>query len=370
MGNWIKTYSIFSLLNFITFTLTVVYGRTNLHFLIPFLIINAFFCFWEALKIYKLKFDYFKAVSNRIDTLMLFVLIYWIVSGYSDIDSPFEEYVLAFFVTWRGINSFRIFDGTRYYFRLVKESLDSIKYFLIILAYSTIFFSILLFVLGNKHQTSFIDVWKKSWDLNFSGQYEEDYSASDVLTYFTVVGATILNVILMLNLLISILGDKYDLFMVEKNVYDMKEKIDFSLEIQKTLFWKRQYNQSKYFYIVKKAFSNDDEDQSSDWQGKIIFLEKRQEKKLEDLNKTSKELKRIVEKSFSENNSGVLNENLRKIVDELDKKRDTRMSKVEQSINVIEKSISGIEQKNLELEKKMNQIDDSLTKIFNILKKN
>ena len=347
MGNWIKIYSIFSLFNFISFALTVVYGRTYMFFLIPFLIINSYFCVWEILQIYSLKFKYFNRINNCIDTLMLFVVIYWIVAELLDIESPFEEYILAFFVTWRGINSFRIFDGTRYYFRLVKESLNGIKYFLIIFAYSTLFFSVIFYILASKHQTSFIDIWQKSWNLNFSGQYDENYSARDILTYFTVVGATILNVILMLNLLISILGDKYDIFMVDKKFYDMKEKIDFSLEIQKTLFWKKQYNQSKYFYIVKKAFHNNDDDNKDDWQGKIMFLEKRQEKKLDDL-------KQILEKSFGKNNSGSLNEGLQKIIEAADTNK-----------RVLEQKIIAVEQK---MDARMNQIDEALAKIFNILK--
>ena len=56
----------------------------------------------------------------------------------------------------------------------------------------------------------------------------------------------------MLNLLISILGDKYDLFKVEKRIYDLKEKIDFALEVQRTLFWKNELNNPNIFIYSQK----------------------------------------------------------------------------------------------------------------------
>ena len=55
----------------------------------------------------------------------------------------------------------------------------------------------------------------------------------------------------MLNLLISILGDSYDLFMIEKRVYCLKEKIYFSLEIQTILFWEKT---SEYIQIFLFSF--------------------------------------------------------------------------------------------------------------------
>ena len=146
----------------------------------------------------------------------------------------------------------------------------------------------------------------------------------------------------MLNLLISILGDKYDLFMVEKKVYDMKEKIQFSLEIQTTLFWKKTYNQGKYLYILTKTFDNDDDDANEDWQGKIMYLEKRQERKIEELNQKSNEIKNIVEQKIS----GV------------EEKMDTRM-------NALEQKISGVEQK---MDAKMNYLEADVKEILKILK--
>ena len=363
---WVSIYSIFSMLNFIIFILTIVYGRTNLTCLILFLITHSFFFFWEILQFYSIKFEYFRVKRNYIDIFMHLLIIYWIVAGFFDFDSPYEEYILAFFVTSRGINSFRIFDGTRYYFRLVKESLDSIKYFLAIFAYTTLFFSILLFILINKHNNSFTGVWQKSWTLNFTAEFDGNYSASEVVAHLTVIGATILNVILMLNLLISILGDKYDLFMVEKRVFDLKEKIDFSLEIQITLFWKKQYNQSKYFYIISNAFNDGDENQGDDWQGKIMFLEKRQEKKLEELNQKSNELKELMTVALKEKISTTSKEDLNTKINRVEQKISEIDKKIENRMNEVEQKINGVE---LKIENRMNNVEDLVKKILLILNK-
>ena len=227
---------------------------------------------------------------------------------------------------------------------------------------------------------SFIDIWKKSWTLNFIGEFDSNYSANEVVAYLTVVGATIINVILMLNLLISILGDKYDLFMVEKKVYDLKEKIDFSLEIQTTLFWKRNYNQPKYFYLITNAFDDEDENQSDDWQGKIVFLEKRQERKLEELNQKSNEIKEILKGALQDKNSvgssGNLETKIKGVDDKIievekkimgiEQRVDARMNGVEQKISGVQQEIKAVEQN---IGNRINEVENLVLKILGILNK-
>ena len=87
----------------------------------------------------------------------------------------------------------------------------------------------------------------------------------------------------MLNIFISTSRVKFDdIILVERKVYDIKEKIDISLEIQTELFWKKDYNLSKYFYLLSTEFSELNDNQSYDCQRKFMYLKKRQEKKLEE----------------------------------------------------------------------------------------
>ena len=114
--------------------------------------------------------------------------------------------------------------------------------------------------------------------------------------------------------------------------------------------------------MVVKAFSDEDENQSDDWQGKIMFLEKRQEKKLDELSQKSNDLKDIIIGAFQDKNSGVIDENLRKSIKELDTKLNVVDQKMSIRMNEFEKKISG-------LETKFNDLDISIKEMIGILKK-
>ena len=94
--NWIRFYSLLALLNLIFFVFCIVYGRTNILVLVPFLVVCFMLFIWEILQMYSLKFAYFNEIINYIDIFMILVVIYWTVAGFLEIDTPFEEYALAF----------------------------------------------------------------------------------------------------------------------------------------------------------------------------------------------------------------------------------------------------------------------------------
>ena len=85
----------------------------------------------------------------------------------------------------------------------------------------------------------------------------------------------------MLNMLISILGDSYDLFMVERSIIDYREKIEVVLEFQTTFFWRKSRNLKQFVHALASPF--EDEENSDDWQGRIVFSEKKQERRIEEL---------------------------------------------------------------------------------------
>ena len=219
------------------------------------------------------------------------------------------------------------------------ESLDSIKYFLVIFFYSTLFFSLLLYIMNN-NQKSFYDIWKQAWSLNFTGEFDYEFSVDKNIAYGTVVAATILNVILMLNLLISILGDKYYYFMIDKKVYDFKEKIESAIEIQTTFFWKQNLNKRKFFYILTKAFDEGQDENFDDWQGKITFIEKKQEKRLEELTSKTQNLNEIIEQKI-----------------------DVKISVIESKISGVEDNISAFNSKILLVQEKTSSIEEKIEKI-------
>lgn len=81
---------------------------------------------------------------------------------------------------------------------------------------------------------------------------------NSTLVYITVVVARVVNVVLMLNMLISILGDSYDNFLLEKHIIDYKEKLDFIIEIQKVLFFKKGKRTEQHFHFLVSPFNDED----------------------------------------------------------------------------------------------------------------
>ena len=102
-----------------------------------------------------------------------------------------------------------------------------------------------------RQNTSLLTLWKLSWAINITGDAEID-NKDDFLVYVTIFMSTILNVILMLNMLISILGDSYDIFMVERSIIDYREKINVTLEFQTALFWRKSNNLFMLWLLLLK----------------------------------------------------------------------------------------------------------------------
>ena len=70
--------------------------------------------------------------------------------------------------------------------------------------------------------------------------------------------ATIINVILMLNLLISILGDSYERFQLEDTNVDIKEKARISMELQSMMFWAKYKSHLKYIRLCNYGFQSEE----------------------------------------------------------------------------------------------------------------
>ena len=102
--------------------------------------------------------------------------------------------------------------------------------------------------------------------------------------------ATLINVVLMLNLLISILGNSYDQFQIEKPIIDYTEKAKILLEVQEMMFWRKKKSGLQFIHVLASPFEEEDED----WEGKVVFLEKKINKNLIVLQDDMNEIKSAV----------------------------------------------------------------------------
>ena len=156
----------------------------------------------------KLK-TYFSVLWNLADlTRIGFVAAYLYLSAIADREGEATTnrirtlaVVFAWFICLR---SFTIFKQTRYLNRLIFETTKGMIPFMIIFLY-TIF--VLSLAIMSLHDDSFIDSWQQSYRMAF-GDFEDEYAEHrDRIVFFF---GTLALPLIMLNLLISIMGDKYD----------------------------------------------------------------------------------------------------------------------------------------------------------------
>ena len=245
-----------------------------------YLCINIFMGFHEVLQVrYEgLKF-YISCKRNIIDVTSIAFTITWIFSlVVFKRDLTFAKWFMVFFNFIKGLNIFKAFDATRFYIALLIRIISETYSFLIIFFYSTLAFGGLYIAsVGNKYDT-FNMLWKIPYELNF-GVFEASTEASIEYVYFML--ASLLNIVMMLNLLIAILSDSFDKFQIEALELDYKEKMDVIVEIE-SLFLVIKTKTNKGFLQLCDLDSKETEEEP--WGGKIKEIEQKIEKISRDVN--------------------------------------------------------------------------------------
>ena len=232
--------------------------------------------------IFKIAFNW-----NTIDIARLSFCGIWIYYYFNNQEAPiFVTYLLTAFTLLRGITGFRCFSGTRYYVRLVFDSAANIKDFLFLFFYATLAFGVLI-NLSQSESISFQGIWINSYSLNL-GSIDEFQEIN--ISYLIFFFATIINVIIMLNLLISILGDSFDRFQVSAAEIDYMEMVDVIKEIETLMIWKR-HRTDKGYLVVLDLFRDQNSFDESKWEGKISKISKDIRYEISPLKTELKELK-------------------------------------------------------------------------------
>ena len=242
--------------------------------------------------------DYFLDYWNDIDLLRVSLSLIWIILlmlGNDDNDwykSVSWNTILINFA--RGLTGFRLFNRTRFYVQLIIRSVTGTISFFIIFIYTTIAFGVIFSISGDSdNDVGFFDyVWKVPFDLSM-GSF--DSGTEHPFHYSCFLITSFLNVIIILNLLISILGDEFEKFQIEVPEIDQKEKLDGVLEIENLLFWRRNRREYKHMQLCSEITPDNDED---DWQGKIKVFEQKIGKLEKSTKLEMKEMKEYIQKEF------------------------------------------------------------------------
>ena len=262
---WVLSYTFLLWLNLVLLVFLFTLENIGKTWALPvFLLANFLLIFWESIQMFMGGLiQYFREPWNLIDFSRFTLSMVWVVWNIFNYEKNFNYRILAWLVALlsfiRGLTGFRVFDGTRYYVRLILRALGDMGYFFIMLGYSTITFGIMFQVSRQNNTLDFKNLWMDSYSLNFGNFEAQDqyYFSFETIVYML---ATMVNVILMLNLLISILGDSYSNFQIDKTLIDFSEKASVILEIQKMFFWVSNVGDNKYLHVLCPSITNHEEE--------------------------------------------------------------------------------------------------------------
>lgn len=218
-----------------------IFFRDSGEFLIELFVIHMLLFLYEILQIITDFYDYWRDMWNILDQLRGFSFSLF---AYLEWQGIYDKNVLLTVIifSWtRGISYFRMFEGTRYMVRLLSEVISDMQVFFIILTYSTMAFTFILYL--NNTDTSFTEYLTIAYRLNLS-DFETNYNQSfDWIIFFF---ATVINPLIMLNLLVSIMANTYKRVKEGNDIANFQELTEMILEVEKLMFWKRGNKQQYY----------------------------------------------------------------------------------------------------------------------------
>ncbi|OMJ92789.1 hypothetical protein SteCoe_4425 [Stentor coeruleus] len=232
------------------------------------IVINAILVFYEFYQFVLTYKTYLRDVWNLLDVIRLIIFIV-----YFSLQKPSR--IILFFlnlISWaRGVTYFRVFTGTRYMVSLLTQVSVDIFAFLVILFYFTVAFTFMnLSLTGSKDDYESFYTIQNTYLLNFGSFIINENDGSWEWLCFVI--SSMINFLVMVNLLISIIGDTYDKVQSFRDIADRKEMAEMVLEIEYLMIWKRNMGVKKYLHLVT---SDNNDDMEDAWQGKVRELQTR-----------------------------------------------------------------------------------------------
>ena len=233
-----------------------------------FLVVNLVMLTWEYFRMKSGFLEYWMHfMSGFLTIFKCLVSIVWVVLLMAGIRFYELSWVVVFFNLLRGMAGFRTFDETRYYLQLIIQSTKSIRWFLLIYVYTTFSAGLLSVVVQDSINFTFQTLWMNPYALT-AGDTDGMSSDSVNFKYLTFCITVFINVIVMLNMIISILGDSFDEFQLNAMHYDFKERTNVIFEIEQILGIFGANERFNYLHICV----NSDEAVESTWRGKVLDL--------------------------------------------------------------------------------------------------
>ena len=157
---------------------------------------------------------------------------------------------------------FQVFDQTRHYIGLIEAVTVDIVPFFVILIYFVLGYCT---VMATTNDLNFVDSFKGAYEL-ILGDFDTS-NMSDLQWLIFFFGA-IFNVIVTLNLLISIISESFDKISFTSKEAETRTRMELILEVEECMFWNRRKGIPTYLYLLKE-YQGEEE---TSWESRIRKL--------------------------------------------------------------------------------------------------
>ena len=329
--------------------------------LIGFIALNCFFLLYELYQSITTGLSYFNDIWNYMDIIRCPMCISWgvlLMLDYTSFDYYHALMIATNLLCWvRGLTYFRTFKYTRIFVSMVLEVTRDTSSFLILLFYTTLAYGTLI-AAAAEHEGFFMTLGS-AYSLDLTDFNTDGFTATQWVVF---VIASIINCIIMLNLLISILGDSYERIQLSLIESDYSQMLEIIIELEKLMVWNRNKGTPVYLQECKVV---EDEENAGEWEGRIRLLQDR--------------IGGV--KSLIDENHVVLKEDLRfikdshkgleinlKILEENQKRLDSNQRRMEDSNKEISQNLQKMEEYHTRventIEEKFRLLDEKLSQLF------
>ena len=157
----------------------------------------------------------------------------------------------------RGISFFRLFQETRYIIQLLVCVIRDMKSFCILLAYSTVSFSLVFMVV--RGDADFMTYFQISYLTNI-GQFDANIGNYDFLSWVIFIFCSISNLIILLNMLIAIMGETFNNVRENSELADYIEIAEMVLEVETAFYGNRKLGNKTYLQLCEAEVTLDSKD--------------------------------------------------------------------------------------------------------------
>ena len=254
--SWIYLFTFLVWINLVLLVI-MISREASWYTIAPVIVVNALLMTWEIVQLRSIGLDYFREIWNWVDMARVIATTAWAVL-FCFLTPPIGLlWVMLVLNILRGLTGFRAFDKTRFYVRLILQSLDDMKFFLIIFMYTTASFGILNTASSGSQDYDILTLWIIPFNLA-SGNTDDMNTSSPNLQYYTFCFALLVNIVLMLNMIISILGNSFGEFQLKSEIIDYREMAECVLEIEQIKHLVNPTDKYEYLSVCVSANSYED----------------------------------------------------------------------------------------------------------------